>query len=217
MTMKKIEELDYYELLNIKPNASREDIETAYLYGIASFHPDSIASYGLISDGEKKIALTRLEEAYKTLSNAEKRRKYDLKLHDMKDQYQEKAYFRKTTSRLEIEDGEKIKKSFKEKLKKRFASSRKNKNPEAEELKRIQEAKESFQNNHVFYSGEYLKKVREARGLSLEEIAYKSKLNVSLLKALEEENYDVLPKGVYTPHLIKLYAQHLGLNPREQD
>lgn len=217
MTLKKIEELDYYELLNLKTNASQEEIEYAYLHGIASFHPNSLASYGLLSPEERKVALARIEEAYQTLSHPEKRKKYDLKLLKMKDKYQEKAYFRKSTKKLEIEDSAKIKLGIWLKLKWLFSLFREKRKEEAEEKEKFKALTLSFQKTHPFYTGEYLKKVRETRGLSLDEISDKSKLNVSLLKALEEENYAALPQGVYFPNLIKLYAQHLGLNLKKLD
>lgn len=217
MTLKKIEELDYYELLNLRTNASKEEIEDAYLHGIASFHPDSLASYGLLSPEERKVALTRIEEAYQILSHPKKRKKYDLKLLEMKDKYQEKAYFRKSTKKLEIEDGAKVRLGIWMKLKSLFSFFRKKRKEEAEEKGRFKGMTSSFQTTHPFYTGEYLKKVRESRGLSLDEIAEKSKLNISLLKALEDENYGALPQGVYFTNLIKQYAQHLGLNPKNLD
>ncbi|MFQ6070906.1 MAG: helix-turn-helix domain-containing protein [Candidatus Aminicenantales bacterium] len=210
--MKKLDELDYYELLNINPNATQEEIEKAYLYGVASFHPDSLASYGLLTEEEKKAALEKIEEAYQTLSNPSKRKKYNLRLRELRNRYEERIHFRQSFTKLEIEDGESHAKRIGRRLCNLFFRSKMKKETQPGEKAKTREADEYSVDNLAFCSGEYLRKVRETKGISLEEISRKSKLNVSLLKALEEENYEELPQGTYLPHVVKIYAQYLGLN-----
>jgi DnaJ-class molecular chaperone len=110
MNIKKIEEMDYYELLNLERNATQEEIENAYLLGIATSNPHSLGSYGLISEEERKLILSRLEEAFQTLSNQEKRKNYDLQMSEGFPLYSQMASFRKSDSKLEIEDVETPKK-----------------------------------------------------------------------------------------------------------
>lgn len=47
--MKRIEDLNYYELLDINKDSTAKDIQDAYLFSITKYHPDSIASYGLLN------------------------------------------------------------------------------------------------------------------------------------------------------------------------
>lgn len=75
--MKKIEELNYYELLDIDENSTTKEIQEAYLFSLSKYHPDSIASYGLLTHEEKKQMLARIEEAYKNLIDEDKRVYYD--------------------------------------------------------------------------------------------------------------------------------------------
>jgi cytoskeletal protein RodZ len=59
--------------------------------------------------------------------------------------------------------------------------------------------------------GNVLKAEREKQKRSLEEIARKLKINIEYLKAIEEDNYQILPAEVFTKAYISLYAEALGL------
>jgi len=96
--------MDFYELLNVNRNASAQEIERAYQLCKSTYQPDSIAHYSLISEAERKSILERIERAYATLKNSKKRREYDLKILDRTGGYKEKAFFRKTTEKILIED-----------------------------------------------------------------------------------------------------------------
>lgn len=61
--------------------------------------------------------------------------------------------------------------------------------------------------------GEAFKQARKERGLSLEEIAEKTKIRSRYLEAIEEENFDLLPGRVYVKGFLRNYAKFLGLNP----
>ncbi len=102
MTIKKIEEMDYYELLNLERNASQEEIERAYLLGIAAYRPDSLASYGLVPGEDRGLILTKIEEAYQTLRYEDKRKEYNEVLSKEQPAYVPRARFRKSVQRLEI-------------------------------------------------------------------------------------------------------------------
>ncbi|MEJ5286505.1 MAG: hypothetical protein CH6_2115 [Candidatus Kapaibacterium sp.] len=58
---------------------------------------------------------------------------------------------------------------------------------------------------------EIIKKTRENRGLSFEEIANATKIRINVLKAIEEGNFQYLPK-VYMLSFTKEYLKFLGLN-----
>jgi len=61
--------------------------------------------------------------------------------------------------------------------------------------------------------GETFKQARKERGLSLEEIAEKTKIRRRYLEAIEEENFRLLPGRVYVKGFLRSYAKFLGLNP----
>ncbi|MBI4460274.1 MAG: helix-turn-helix domain-containing protein [Acidobacteria bacterium] len=60
--------------------------------------------------------------------------------------------------------------------------------------------------------GESLRKEREARGVSLQEISEETKISVRFLQAIEEENFDRLPGGIFNKNFIRQYARYLGLD-----
>ncbi len=59
--------------------------------------------------------------------------------------------------------------------------------------------------------GSALRTEREKQKRSLEEIAKKLKIKVEYLKAIEEDNYQLLPGEVYTKAYMRLYAEALNL------
>jgi len=60
--------------------------------------------------------------------------------------------------------------------------------------------------------GERLQREREMRGITLEEISESTKITSRCLRALEEEDFDKLPGGVFTKGFVRAYAAYLGLD-----
>jgi cytoskeleton protein RodZ len=60
--------------------------------------------------------------------------------------------------------------------------------------------------------GESLRREREMRGVSLEEISATTKVNVRFLQALEAENFAKIPGGIFTRSFLRAYAGYLGLD-----
>ncbi|MFA5383255.1 MAG: RodZ domain-containing protein [Eubacteriales bacterium] len=63
--------------------------------------------------------------------------------------------------------------------------------------------------------GKTLRKAREARGLSMEDVARLTRINLKYIKAIENDSFDALPGGVYTRGFLRSYARLLGLDPGE--
>lgn len=63
--------------------------------------------------------------------------------------------------------------------------------------------------------GSFLKRYRESRGESLDEVAKKTRIHASTLRAIEEDNPKALPAEVFARGFVKNYARHLGLDPNE--
>jgi len=62
--------------------------------------------------------------------------------------------------------------------------------------------------------GEKLKKVRQQKGLTLEEVQKKTKIHLNILKAIEGEGLTNL-SPVYLKGFLKIYCNFLGLDPKE--
>jgi cytoskeleton protein RodZ len=63
--------------------------------------------------------------------------------------------------------------------------------------------------------GEKLKREREAQRTSLEEISAATKISVRLLQAIETENFDRLPGGIFNINFVRQYARHLHLDEEQ--
>jgi cytoskeleton protein RodZ len=63
--------------------------------------------------------------------------------------------------------------------------------------------------------GSWLRHQREARGVSIREIADNSKISLLYLEALEQDRFDVLPAPVFARGFLREYARVVGLNPDE--
>jgi len=75
--MKRLTEVNYYDLLDISPKASFEEVQAAYDEAIAAYASDSIVTYSLFTKQEREQIIARLLEAYKTLTNTHLRREYN--------------------------------------------------------------------------------------------------------------------------------------------
>jgi len=60
--------------------------------------------------------------------------------------------------------------------------------------------------------GARLAEQRELRKVSLDEISRVTKISIHLLHAMESDDWDALPGGIFTRNFIRLYADHLGLD-----
>ncbi len=61
--------------------------------------------------------------------------------------------------------------------------------------------------------GAQLKRAREARGVSLREIATKTKISVTALEAVERNDFSRLPGGIFGRSFIRAYAIEVGMDP----
>jgi len=60
--------------------------------------------------------------------------------------------------------------------------------------------------------GDFLKRARQRAGLSLEDIARRTKIGTLKLGAIESERFDLLPASVYLRGFIEQYARLVGLS-----
>ena len=60
--------------------------------------------------------------------------------------------------------------------------------------------------------GEYFQRAREAKGLTVEEAAARTRILPQFLKAVEENNYARLPDEVFAKGFVRSYARILGLD-----
>jgi cytoskeleton protein RodZ len=63
--------------------------------------------------------------------------------------------------------------------------------------------------------GDKFRKAREKKELSLDDVSNVTKIGTRMLQAIEEENFDLLPGGVFNRGFIRAYAKHLGLDSED--
>ena len=61
--------------------------------------------------------------------------------------------------------------------------------------------------------GDELKRERELRQISLREIAEATKISLRHLEAIERNDFDVLPGGVFNRGFVRAYAECIGVDP----
>jgi len=80
--IKKIDDLNFYELLEISPLASSQEVHKAYERVRRIYEPNSIALYSLFTPEETAKIRQRIEEAYRTLAYDDNRKRYDRSLKE---------------------------------------------------------------------------------------------------------------------------------------
>jgi cytoskeleton protein RodZ len=60
--------------------------------------------------------------------------------------------------------------------------------------------------------GEHLRREREMRGISLDEICSATRIGTRFLEAMEKEQWDQLPGGIFNRGFVRAVAHHLGLD-----
>jgi curved DNA-binding protein CbpA len=198
--MKKLQDQHFYELLNVEFNASPLDISRAYKELHELYREDSLASYSFFSKQEREEILAKLQEAYSTLMDEDKRYRYDCLLiergilpEEVQFQAEHRALRRKSPSQhfmrnplLKITD----------------------------ELKALTTSNSVIQeilSNEVL-SGKDLKRIRKELGISLEVIGEITKIRPIFLHAIEDDAFDIAPSRMFLKSYLKAYAQCIGLD-----
>ena len=63
--------------------------------------------------------------------------------------------------------------------------------------------------------GEFFKQVRETKGLTIDEVAAKTRIRTDFVKALEDGNFAKLPDQVFARGFVRSYARSLGLDEED--
>ena len=63
--------------------------------------------------------------------------------------------------------------------------------------------------------GARLKREREQRKITLDDIAVSTKIGTRFLAAIEEDRFDQLPGGIFNKGFVRAYARHLGMDENQ--
>jgi cytoskeletal protein RodZ len=61
--------------------------------------------------------------------------------------------------------------------------------------------------------GASFKKARESKGISLDQVATDTRISTRFLSAIENEEFHLLPGGIFNRGFVRAYAERVGINP----
>jgi flagellar biosynthesis protein FlhG len=184
---KRTEDQNLYQVLEIDPGASDEEIRRAHKRVREIYAADSMVVCGLFTPERLEVVHRRIEESYDTLLDPDRRRQHDLKLFP--DGIPARPAVAPPppppTSRPHGTGDD--------------ASPR----PEipAPEI-----------SSDTEFSGALLRRLREARGVGLEEISARTKVGLGHLRSIEDEHWEAMPATVYLRGFLVEYARFLRLD-----
>jgi flagellar biosynthesis protein FlhG len=219
--MKSLKSQNYYEILGVTRDASPEEVRKAFEIAKQTFQQNSLATYSLFTDEENQEILAVITRAYETLFTPALRREYDAFLDGLEAKGHPARERRIPPSppgppsrpgpvlpqrdkpaplgRPRVELGP---------LREATGAATGGEAPPAE---RKEEAMEDYLRSVGAFNGGVLKKVRQLRGLSIDDIADRTKIRKTYIQYIEEEQFDFLPAPVYVKGFITLIAGLLEL------
>ncbi|HEY0193883.1 MAG TPA: helix-turn-helix domain-containing protein [Kofleriaceae bacterium] len=180
----------HYEILEVPPTASFEDIRRANRRIRDIYGAESVAISGLYDPASLEAVHRRLDLAYTTLMDAAKRKEYDMELFPdgvpmpITPIVAATAEVSAPRPAAKVDDPATL-------------AAR----PPMPEISPLTE-----------FTGPLLRQIREAIGIELREIAERSKIGMAYLSALEGEVFAKLPAAVYVRGFLAQYARALGLD-----
>ncbi|MHB8417250.1 MAG: helix-turn-helix domain-containing protein [Myxococcales bacterium] len=215
---------DPHEILGVQSGCSGEELRAAYERARRHLGPDSLATYALVEPAEARAMLERIEAAYRALSGpGEAGQKEGTVVEE-----------RKETPEMAKDEAPAVPAPAEAK-----ADSPAKGAPtaavapaaeaveavEAVEAKPAEPAAEAAEPPKPVrkseaelapdgpVTGEALRRVREARGLSLKDLEAKTKIGHWHLENIEKEKYKDLPALVYLRGFLQSLARELKLDP----
>ena len=191
------EPLSYYDTLELTADATPQEIRSAYLRLKSSYSKDNVANYSVYTREETDEMLKKIEEAYLVLSNPERRKAYDLSHqgHTSVSTQAEHSSFRAEAAPAPIMPS---------------ISGNMSSTPEIDPFFTHSEA-DSLASTEQEWSGSSIRRIRESKRVTIEDLADYTRISKSYLIALEEENYQKLPAVVYVRGFLQQISKRLKL------
>jgi flagellar biosynthesis protein FlhG len=177
----------YFDILEVDPGASDEEIRRAHRRAREVYAHDSMVVRGLFGREDLAALARRFEEAYDTLIAPDRRRRYELEL---------------------FPDGHPAQQTPPEPGLPPPPLAE----PPTPALPALDPPPDL--GPETVFSGDLLRRIREARRVQLADISQKTKIGVPHLRNLEEERFRALPALVYVRGFLVEYARYLKLDPR---
>ncbi|MBI3622323.1 MAG: helix-turn-helix domain-containing protein [Nitrospirae bacterium] len=177
-------EQNLYRLLDVADTATPHEIRQAYELARRTYGGESLATYSLFGAEDRQAVMAQIEEAYRVLSDPERRRSYDARL-----------------SAVTAPQG----------AAPQAAPAPPADAARAEAPHEAPATPETIVIPDVI-TGRELRRWREARRLSLQTIANLTRINIKYLQYLEEDLHAKLPHTVFIRSYLLQYAKALRLD-----
>ena len=200
--MKTFESDNYYEILQITPNAGTDEIRHAYRQALALYDEESVATYALFSAERRQRLLAAIENAHETLIDEDRRAAYDRMLIDT-GALNAAAFSNRARRAREARSD--VDSTSREENLSRWVAKR------AAEPEMRQRIEAILSEPH--FSGPQLKTLRKAYGIELSEIYSLTRINKNIMTAIEADRFEDLPAAVYVKQFLKNIAQILQIDP----
>lgn len=233
---------NYYEILEVSPEASQSEISEAYNRAKNAYSGSSIALYSIMTEDECQAILEMVEEAYAILGEPGKRSQYDKargfntnrveeiktnsdaenladlaqEMNQNNSESNSQNYFQnysKEEHKKKIKSQAPVQEDFK-------LSQRKEAEVSKVSAKNRFSLKYSIDDNFEEeigkcqdFTGEFLQKIREYKGVDIERMSDMTKISKTYIRNIEAEDRDNLPADVYVRGFVYQYAKTLKLNP----
>jgi flagellar biosynthesis protein FlhG len=190
---KRTEEQTLYEVLEIDPGASDEEIRRAFKRMREMYAAESMVVCGLYTPERLDVVHARIDEAYDTLLDPDKRKLYDVKLFPdgIPTRPTPTTGIAATAASATIDAAAP---------------------PKGDVTPAKLQVPEPIVDANTEITGELLKKLREARGIDIADIAQRSKVSVHHLRSIEEEAWSAMPAPVYLRGFLVEIARFLRLD-----
>jgi curved DNA-binding protein CbpA len=218
--VKELSEQTHYEVLELSPGCSLEAVDVAYRKQKARIGPDSLVTYSLLGPTEVRLMLVRIEDAYAVLADAARRRDYDRGLGFPPPSTEDAASPPPPEAVVPAEPALESTPMAPEVEPPRLAADspvdvprEDTEKPKDENEKPIRRAEAELTVDAPI-TGDALRRVREALGFSLKDLAARTKIGHWHLDNIERERYADLPAQVYLRGFLTSLARELKLDPQ---
>lgn len=235
-----------YQILEVEPGASREEVRRGYERVRAIFGPSSLAVYALVDPAQQRQALLDIEDAYRILSDPEARRAHDA-AHGHPPQEGEAAAAASAGSvasgaaapsvvreapppearvaQQAAPQGESAGSGAHAEQARPAALTPRTTPPPLPPWVKVQGAPEERPPETLppmppigpdtSFGGALLRAVRQAKGMSIREIATRTKISPTYLESIEHERWEWLPERVFLRGFLMSFARELRLDPQQ--
>ncbi len=183
---------NFYEILDVPPHATAEQIHKAYKYCLGMYSEGALATYTLLEPAELKQARVQIQEAYDVLSDPVRRVDYDAR----------NGLLPATLPR--VPPAATLPAAAPPPPPAPAAAPLPT--PEPAPLPRVTTLPDPV-------TGAALRRCREQRGVTLQQIAQRSKIGVRYFEYIEADRHTSLPARVYLRGFLQEYARAVGLDP----